>query len=97
LTEYDDEVEFADAEDKEEDDEVGYAVVGTTRCPPVIVRICPPISDAPLNVVVEEVAVEVSVPRNAFTDFEHVPVREVIVHPTSIVPVKSPEDCAEWV
>jgi len=78
----------------EEDEE---AVVGTTRWPAVMVRGCPAIWEAPLKVVVEDVAVEVIVPNIAFTVLLHVPVRAVIVHPTSIVPVKSPDDCAAWV
>jgi hypothetical protein len=77
--------------------EVEDAVVGYTNFPAVSVRICPPISDAPLNVVVDDVAVDVIVPKIAFTDLLHVPVRAVMVHPTSIVPSKSPADCALWV
>lgn len=58
---------------EEEEYEVEEAVVGRTRFPAVTVRICAPIADAPLNVVVEEVAVEVIVPRMALTDLLHVP------------------------
>jgi len=81
--ENEDELELWDDEDAEweelekledeDDDDVDEAVVGRTKFPAVTVRICAPIADAPLNVVVEEVAVEVMVPRMAFTDLLHVP------------------------
>jgi hypothetical protein len=66
-------VEFFDAEENEVVEEVKDAVVGVTSFPPVTVRSWAPISDAPLNVVVEEVAVEVIVPKIAFTVLLHVP------------------------
>jgi len=71
----------ADEEDEEEklelEEEAEYevleAVVGSTKFPAVTVNICAPIADASLNVVVEDVAVLVIVPRIAFTDLLHVP------------------------
>jgi hypothetical protein len=72
-----DELELEEDDDDEELEKTEYdvleAVVGSTKFPAVTVRICAPIADAPLNVVVEEVAVEVIVPRMAFTDLLHVP------------------------
>jgi len=82
AAEKEDELELCDDEDtdfdeleewEDADDVVDEAVVGRTNCPAVTVRICAPSADAPLNVVVEEVAVEVMVPRMAFTDLVHDP------------------------
>jgi hypothetical protein len=81
----------------DEEEVVEEAVVGRTKFPAVTVRICPPISDAPLNVVVEEVAVEVMVPSMAFTDLLQTPWSTVTLQPTSIVPETSSDDCAECV
>jgi len=53
--------------------EVKDAVVGTAKCPAVMVRICAPNSLAPLNVVVLVVAVEVIVPKIAFTNLLQTP------------------------
>jgi len=58
---------------EEEEEEVELAVEGKTRLPAVTVKICPPISEAPLNVVVEDVAVDVMVPRTAFMLFVQTP------------------------
>ena len=74
----DEELELFDDEDEEE--VVDEAVVGSTNFPPVTVRICPPIADAPLNVVVEDVAVDVIVPKIAFTDLVQTPWSTVIEH-----------------